>query len=654
MVTSASVVREPSDLTPEWLGEILGTDVGELDVERIGTGQMSQNYRATWGEGESVVLKLAAQDPGSRATGVGLGAYQREIRFYREVAPRIGEPLAACHAALYEEDEGWFTLVLEDVAPAHQGDQIAGCSVEEARLAMRELARIHAPVLGDPALAASDWLNQPSPLNQALLAQLLPGFLERYDDRVAPEHRELCERMTESLDGWSADRRPPLGLAHGDYRIDNMLFGEEGAQRPLTVVDWQTVSYGPAMMDASYFLGAGLTVEDRREHEEELLREYHSALKELGAPRFAWGECWEGYRHQAFHGVVMAVAASMLVERTDRGDDMFMTSLARHAQQAIDLDSVALLPDPGTGRPPALRPDPEDEGRHPAGPEQFWNESWYFDAVAEDGSVGAYVRMGLTPNLGGLFYTAFVCGPDRPTVAAVEFETELPEGDVLDSARGSMGCAAPLERFEVSYDGPAASYEDPAGLLRQEEGEPTELSLDLTWETAGQPYAYRLATRYEIPCRVSGTIRVGDEELELRGVGQRDHSWGTRDWWAMDWVWSAGHLDDGTRFHAVELRIPDLPRMSVGYIQPPDGDLIELDEVRATEEVRDDGLIDSAALTLAPGDLQLEVEPLAFGPLRLEAPDGRVSSFPRAMCRVRAADGREGFAWLEWNRNQPS
>ena len=343
MVTTAPVVREPSDLTPGWLAEILGSEVGELDVERIGTGQMSQNYRVAWGDGESVVLKLAAEDAGSRATGVGLGAYQREIRFYREVAPRIGEPLAACHAALYDDDEGWFTLVLEDVAPAHQGDQIAGCSVDEARLAMRELARIHAPVLGDPELAASDWLNQHSPLNQALLAQLLPGFLERYEDRVAPEHRELCERMAESLDGWIADRRPPLGLAHGDYRIDNMLFGEEGAPRPLTVVDWQTVSYGAAMMDASYFLGASLTVDDRRAHEEELLREYHSRLGELGAPGFGWDECWDGYRHQVFHGVVMAVAASMLVERTERGDAMFMTMASRHSRHALDLGAPDLI-----------------------------------------------------------------------------------------------------------------------------------------------------------------------------------------------------------------------------------------------------------------------------------------------------------------------
>jgi hypothetical protein len=79
--------------------------------------------------------------------------------------------------------------------------------------------------------------------------------------------------------------------------------------------------------------------------------------------------------------------------------------------------------------------------------------------------------------------------------------------------------------------------------------------------------------------------------------------------------------------------------------------------VRASEDVADDGLITRASIACGPGldgegDIELEVEPLAFGALRLEAPDGRVSHFPRAMCRVRAADGRAGVGWVEWNRNQ--
>ena len=650
-----AVVRRPEDLTAEWLGGVVGAPVAGFRTAAIGTGQMSSSHRVAlrYEDGPeagpaTVVVKVASDDPASRATGVGLGIYEREIRFYREIAPRIGGPLARCLAAEFDAADGWFTLVLEDAAPARQGDQIAGCSVADARLAMEQLARLHAPVFDDPALGASDWLNRESPVGQALLAQLLPGFFERYGERIAGEHREVCERFVASADGWIADRRPPLGLVHGDYRLDNLLYGEPGGVRPLTVVDWQTVGWGPAMLDASYFLGGGLSVEDRRAHEEELVRAYWEAL---GAPGFTWEECWDGYRRQAFHNVLMAIVASMLVERTPRGDEMFMVSLARAAQQALDLDALSLLPEPGSGRPPALRPPADDEARHAAGPDELWNESWYFDAVAEDGSLGAYVRLGLYPNLGVSWVTTFVCGPGRPSAALIDFAAPLPEGDALEAAGLRLDCEAPLERFRVEHAGTGERHDDAAAFLRGEPGAPAEIAVDLTWETAGVPYAYRLATRYEIPCLVTGRVRVDGEELELRGPGQRDHSWGTRDWWAMDWVWSAGRLEDGTRFHAVELRLPDAPRLGVGYVQPPEGELVELDAVAASEEVRDDGLIAVAALRLEPGGLELAVEPAAWGPLRLAAPDGRVASFPRAMCRVRAGDGRAGWAWLEWNRN---
>ena len=152
---------------------------------------------------------------------------------------------------------------------------------------------------------------------------------------------------------------------------------------------------------------------------------------------------------------------------------------------------------------------------------------------------------------------------------------------------------------------------------------------------------------------MAGEIRLGDEVLELAGApGQRDHSWGVRDWWAMDWMWSAAHLDDGTRLHAVQLRLPNAPPLGVGYVQAANHALIELERVGASERVAADGLISNAQMTLDPPGLQLDIEPLAFGPLRLLSPDGRVSHFPRAMCRVRCRDGRSGVGWVEWNLNQ--
>ena len=147
------IIRTLEDLDGAWLQATLQTGpIASFAVAEIGTGQMSESHRLSLAYADperagppTAVLKLASADPSSRATGVGLGIYAREVRFYRELAPHIGGPLAACYVAGHDEAEGWFTLLLEDVAPASAGDQIAGCSLQQARLAMRELARLHAP-----------------------------------------------------------------------------------------------------------------------------------------------------------------------------------------------------------------------------------------------------------------------------------------------------------------------------------------------------------------------------------------------------------------------------------------------------------------------------------------------------------------------------
>ena len=53
---------------------------------------------------------------------------------------------------------------------------------------------------------------------------------------------------------------------------------------------------------------------------------------------------WEGYRRYAYGGLIMAIVASALVRRTDRGDEMFLTMAERHAHQGLELDTEALYP----------------------------------------------------------------------------------------------------------------------------------------------------------------------------------------------------------------------------------------------------------------------------------------------------------------------
>ena len=57
-----------------------------------------------------------------------------------------------------------------------------------------------------------------------------------------------------------------------------------------------------------------------------------------------------------------------------------------------------------------------DERHHEVGPEPWWNESWYFDFATIDGTLGGYVRIGLYPNQGAVWYWACVVGEGRPLV----------------------------------------------------------------------------------------------------------------------------------------------------------------------------------------------------------------------------------------------
>lgn len=653
------VIARPSDLSTSWLTATLraGT-IADFSVEPIGTGQMSECYRVrlTYADRRdgpaSVVLKVVATDPVSRQTGLALGLYEREVRFYREIAPRLRGPVSPCYHAAFDASAGVFDLLLGDAGPAIVGDEIRGATPEQARLAVTELGHLQGPLLDDTTLAEAPWLNRDAPMNQAVIAQLYAGFVDRYGDRIAPQHRMVSERLVAAFDGYLAGEAGGIqGLVHGDYRLDNLLFGTEGADRPLTVVDWQTVTRGPAMTDLAYFLGCALPTPDRRAHYDALLRAYHEALGPH--PPISLADIRDGVRRQSFFGVMMAIVSSMLVERTERGDLMFMTMLQRHCEHVLDTDALATLP--ASAPPTPLVPAQHDESTHTATAEPLWSESWYGDFVDAAQGFGGWVRVGVIPNQHTAWFHALLCGPDLPTVAVVDFDIPLP-ADPWVVRSGTLDVShwvdVPLQTYRVDLRARAQSYDDPSALLRAESGSPVEMAMDLVWTTDGAPYRYRLTTRYEIPCTVSGTISVNGTRYTIDSVpGQRDHSWGVRDWWSMDWLWSALHLDDGSHLHGVNIRIPGTPAVSIGYLQDADGEVTELHTVSVREAFGANGL--SLNTTLRLGEITAAVDVRGHAPLRLVAADGRVSQFPRAWVRVTTADGRSGVGWLEWNRNRP-
>jgi hypothetical protein len=322
--------------------------VTAFDGERIGTGLVGQcvRFRLAWdrpGAGPATVVgKFPSPDERSRARGRSGGEYLREVRFYQRLAGRAGLRLPACHLAVLDEDTCDFTLLLGDLAPAVQGDQMTGATREQARVILRQAALLHAAYWADPTLQEEPYLARTAAGTEAIgqfLTAVYPGFLDAYGDALPPGGAELGERFVRSMPAWAERDDAPRCLVHGDFRVDNMMFGPDG----VTVVDWQTIQQGPAAADVAYFLGASLTVDDRRAHEDELLAGYHGELCAAGVTDRPLERLRADYRRCSLSGVAMTIGASMLVSTDERGRRMFATMAARHFAHALDAGAADLL-----------------------------------------------------------------------------------------------------------------------------------------------------------------------------------------------------------------------------------------------------------------------------------------------------------------------
>lgn len=296
-----------------------------------------------------------------------------------------------------------------------------------------------------------------------------------------------------------------------------------------------------------------------------------------------------------------------------------------------------------------------DEGLHEPGDGRWWSESHYLDWFTADGSLGGYVRIGVIPAIGRAWYWACVVGPGRPLVTVIDHDVPLPPAGSLevraDGLWADVVVEEPVVHVAANLEAFALRVDDPWEVSDASRGDRVPFGLELDWVTDRATFRWpEVQDRYEIPCRVEGRVVVGDEELEIAGWGQRDHSWGERDWWTRSWCWSAGRLDDGARWHTTGAVLPGSD-WGVAYWLPGGGDaqLVEYDEVVHRSRAGRQGVPELQTLTF--GAVEVTLEPVAIAPVLIDDPfEGRHSRFPRALCRATASDGRSGWGWVEWNQ----
>ncbi|MDZ7684652.1 MAG: phosphotransferase [Gammaproteobacteria bacterium] len=341
------IVSEQNKIDAAWLTAVLrqaGVDgtVSDFNATTIGTGQVGENVRFELIGDEvpaTVVGKFPSADPVSKQTGIDLQNYVREVFFYETLQDTVDITTPRVYFADVDPETHDFVIIMEDLAPGEPGDQLAGCNIDEAALALEELAKLQGPRWGDESLTEYPLLasagGDPTTMQQ-FYKSLEPGFLERYDTWLDGGQQAIVSRLGTVWHPYQDIYTGPPGLIHVDYRLDNMMFG---GPYKLAVVDWQSIALGCPVADASYFLGTSLPPDIRAKEERHLFRHYLDVLKSYKVD-LDDETGFSLYRNFAPGGLIMAVIASMIVGQTERGDAMFMAMAQRSARMCEDLGSL--------------------------------------------------------------------------------------------------------------------------------------------------------------------------------------------------------------------------------------------------------------------------------------------------------------------------
>ena len=221
-------VHGAGDLTVEWCNAALARTSGgagrvvDVRTEPVGTGQVADTVRLhlTYEPPERRPGDAGGQGPGSRGDEPHRRPPDRAPTRSRRASTATWRPVLpvrtpCCHHAAHDPETDAYVVLLEDVAPARQGDQMAGCPVDDVAAAIDELVLLHGPRWGDESLTEIGWLHRGQPEQVEGIdrpRRPTPSGRSRSTTPSAstPTRSALVDRLVPRLDGYLRERPPAV------------------------------------------------------------------------------------------------------------------------------------------------------------------------------------------------------------------------------------------------------------------------------------------------------------------------------------------------------------------------------------------------------------------------------------------------------------
>lgn len=353
-----------AEITGDWLTEVLHGSgalpadgaVAEVQCQALGegAGMMSDLARLTLtyagaatGAPPTLVVKLPTKNETNREVAIKYDIYAREVRYYAELDPMCAARTPAIHLSVIDADNH-FAIVMQDLSAYRIGNQITGATLEQSEICVDELAKLHGSFWNN--IDSFEWLPQVANSQHATNMQVgaragWDTMLEIFGESVPGSINAVRDPLLNAIDPLQQRLvTPPITLTHGDFRMDNLFFGQTPDHHPLVILDWQGPLRGRSMHDVAHLLCQNTQTEVRRNHERELIERYVDGLAANGVSDYGFDDAWDDYHLAVLYLWAYVVVVSGTLEvGNDRALAWMSKMIERNAAAIEELDCLSLL-----------------------------------------------------------------------------------------------------------------------------------------------------------------------------------------------------------------------------------------------------------------------------------------------------------------------
>jgi len=351
--------KHPDDITTEWLTSILkqlrvigSSSVKSIKKEILAVGKswlstivkVEVEYEPPEENApKSFVIKLLSESRTFREFSYELQAFDREIKFYEELADQIPIRLPKLH---YSDNGDHCNLMLmEDLTYLTPGDQVVGMKHEQVLITLESLAKIHGAYWQNPILDTLEWMPTTNNI-ESDYNENWDSFVELCSYFVDPSGLEIGEKLRPHI-SWLFQEIAlrPKTLTHDDMKEDNLLFGKPGTDEAVILLDWQFAIQSMGAMDVARLIGGSELPSERESRQFEALRHWYDRLLQEGVKNYSWTEAQRDFRLGALSCLTFPVHFHKGIVRAEgRALEYVIAMYSRLFSFSVEIEADSVLP----------------------------------------------------------------------------------------------------------------------------------------------------------------------------------------------------------------------------------------------------------------------------------------------------------------------